>query len=61
MTSEQKSMRLCRNCGESFKPYHSGDFYCGRTKDCDDAAAEDERDDYERRQQAAQEDEYGRY
>lgn len=30
--------RHCRNCGCEFTPAHSGDYFCGESKECDDAA-----------------------
>ena len=37
-------LRRCQNCGAEFKPYHSGERYCGASKECEDAAGDDEID-----------------
>lgn len=54
-------MRRCVNCGEQFKPYHSGQRFCGANAECEREETEAEREAYEERREAAQEDDYERY
>ena len=53
--------RHCRNCGCEFTPAHSGDCFCGESKECDDAARDDEREAEADRRERADADEYKRY
>lgn len=56
-----RKSRRCANCGEEFVPYHSGERFCGNNMECSKAEEECEREAYEARREAAEQDEYGRY
>lgn len=55
------STRRCANCGEQFKPYHSGERFCGNTPECTREAEAAEREAYEDRRERGLEDNYERY